>query len=432
MITSYATNTLSTTGSSTEDFLSSPNEQGRFTLQLDLNDMAAGDVIEVRAYKMVRASGTQRVCAFTAYYGAQPAYGLVVIPFDGIDNSLTDSNAVRFSITQTFGTAGISIPWTVLKEDALAPTTTARTLDVTATGAAGIDWANVENPTTALNLSATNIDVDQVVASVTGSVGSVDTGGIAAASFAAGAIDAAAIAANAIDRATFAADTGLQTVRSNTAQSATGTTIVLDASASAVDDFYNSCLIYITGGTGVGQARAISDYVGATKTATVSTWGTNPDNTSTFAIIADAASSGGGGGGATAQEVWEYTTRTLTSVANITVQGAVASGGDVAIYGGYDYTDESGTVLEWALTGAPILTGATVDVVHADASETSYGWTITVTNGNTTSPTIKAELTGTQSAALKAAGITNFPFRIKATLSNTAQCVLVDAVLRVR
>lgn len=163
MISSYATNTLSTTGSSTEDFLSSPNEQGRFTLQLDLNDMAAGDVIEVRAYKMVRASGTQRVCAFTAYYGAQPAYGLVVIPFDGIDNSLTDSNALRFSITQTFGTAGISIPWTVLKEDALAPTTTGRTADVTATGAVGIDWGNVENPTTSVAFTGTTIATTQKV-----------------------------------------------------------------------------------------------------------------------------------------------------------------------------------------------------------------------------------------------------------------------------
>ena len=38
----------------------------------------------------------------------------------------------------------------------LAPTTAARTLDVTATGAAGIDWANVENPTTTLNLSGTS------------------------------------------------------------------------------------------------------------------------------------------------------------------------------------------------------------------------------------------------------------------------------------
>lgn len=59
----------------------------------------------------------------------------------------------------------------------LAPTTAGRTLDVTATGAAGIDWGNLENPTTAVNLSATNIDTDQVVASVTGAVGSV-TGGV--------------------------------------------------------------------------------------------------------------------------------------------------------------------------------------------------------------------------------------------------------------
>lgn len=53
----------------------------------------------------------------------------------------------------------------------LAPTTAGRTLDVTATGAAGIDWANVENPTTTLNLSGTTVkdatDVTTVVASGT-------------------------------------------------------------------------------------------------------------------------------------------------------------------------------------------------------------------------------------------------------------------------
>jgi hypothetical protein len=36
-----------------------------------------------------------------------------------------------------------------------------------------INWANIDNSTTAQNLSATNIDVDQVVGSVTGAVGSV-------------------------------------------------------------------------------------------------------------------------------------------------------------------------------------------------------------------------------------------------------------------
>lgn len=55
----------------------------------------------------------------------------------------------------------------------MQPTVTGRTLDVSSTGEAGIDWANIGSPTTAQNLSATNIDVDQVVASVSGAVGSV-------------------------------------------------------------------------------------------------------------------------------------------------------------------------------------------------------------------------------------------------------------------
>ncbi len=45
----------------------------------------------------------------------------------------------------------------------LQPTVSGRTLDVTITGAAGIDWGNVENPTTANNLSGTNIATNQSV-----------------------------------------------------------------------------------------------------------------------------------------------------------------------------------------------------------------------------------------------------------------------------
>lgn len=39
-----------------------------------------------------------------------------------------------------------------------------------------LNWANVDNPSTAVNLSATNIDVDQVIASVSGAVASVTAG----------------------------------------------------------------------------------------------------------------------------------------------------------------------------------------------------------------------------------------------------------------
>ena len=103
---------------------------------------------------------------------------------------------------------------------------------------------------------------------------------------AANVLTASAVADAAIDRAALAVDTGLQTVRSNTAQAGAAGNITLDASASAVDDFYNDHIIYLTGGTGVGQARLISDYVGATKVATtVPNWITNPDVTSTFAVL---------------------------------------------------------------------------------------------------------------------------------------------------
>ena len=50
----------------------------------------------------------------------------------------------------------------------LQSTTAARKLDVTATGAAGIDWANVENPATAVDLSATDIQLADTVTTLTG------------------------------------------------------------------------------------------------------------------------------------------------------------------------------------------------------------------------------------------------------------------------
>lgn len=85
-----------------------------------------------------------------------------------------------FDIVITTGTVdSVSVVGTVVasftirRNSALKPTTAGRTLDVSSGGEAGIDWANIGSPTTAVNLSGTNIDVDQVVASVSGAVGSV-------------------------------------------------------------------------------------------------------------------------------------------------------------------------------------------------------------------------------------------------------------------
>jgi hypothetical protein len=205
----------------------------------------------------------------------------------------------------------------------LQPTVAGRTLDVSAGGEAGVDWANVGSPTTSVALTGTTIAVTQKVdvdtiktnpvanggtvtfptnatlASTTNiTAGTVTTatnvttvnglaaGVITATAIAADAITAAKVADGAIDRATFAADTGMQSVRSNTATAGAGSTVTLDASASATNDFYKGDLIYLTGGTGVGQYRVCTGYVGATKVATVTpAWATNPDNTSTFAVV---------------------------------------------------------------------------------------------------------------------------------------------------
>ncbi len=123
------------------------------------------------------------------------------------------------------------------------------------------------------------------------SAAKIGTGALEAAKFAVGAIESAAFAAGAINAAALAADTGLKPIRSNTATAGAATTITLDASASAVDDFYNGALIFLVGGTGIGQARTIIDYVGATKVATVATWATNPASGSVFVILPSAPAS---------------------------------------------------------------------------------------------------------------------------------------------
>ena len=160
-----------------------------------------------------------------------------------------------------------------------------------------------------------------VSGNVTGSVGSVASGGITAASFGSGALGA--VWDESISSHTTSGTFGqrLQDVRSGTAQAGAAGTITLDAGASATNSFYNNCLIYLTGGTGAGQSRFVTGYVGATKVATVNdNWVVNPDNTSVFVILP-----------------WDAVTQVIGAVGSVTgnVGGSVGSvtgnvGGSVA------------------------------------------------------------------------------------------------------
>jgi hypothetical protein len=64
---------------------------------------------------------------------------------------------------------------------ALRPTTAGRTLDVSATGGAGLDWSNVESQTSTVGLTNTTIGTVTTVSSVTGEttiVSPIGTGGL--------------------------------------------------------------------------------------------------------------------------------------------------------------------------------------------------------------------------------------------------------------
>jgi hypothetical protein len=212
----------------------------------------------------------------------------------------------------------------------LQPTVAARTLDVSAAGNAGIDWSNIEAPTSAQNLSATNIDVDQVVASVSGAVGSVTAGvtlandAITAAKFDettafplkaddSGATQVARVGADAdtletlsdqLDaKASQASVDDLPTnaelaaaLVSNEGPALPSGSVTPDGGNSATafetdrtetaDDFWKDALLLITSGALIGQVKKVSAYNGTTKIITVSSAFTGtPADGVTFLLV---------------------------------------------------------------------------------------------------------------------------------------------------
>lgn len=164
----------------------------------------------------------------------------------------------------------------------LVPTTAGRTLDVSAGGEAGVDWANVGTPGSTVNLSATTVNT---VANYTGNT--PQTG------------DSFAI----VSSATFgnsALQTILDTLENYAASLATSTIsetgLVVDAAASTTSwitdlpstepDFYKDALVlFSTGVLSTAPGKVVSAYDGGTKRITVSEPFTSaPANGVAFAI----------------------------------------------------------------------------------------------------------------------------------------------------
>lgn len=105
---------------------------------------------------------------------------------------------------------------------------------------------------------------------------------------------------------------GMGVSRQGLAQSATGTTLVMDTGAAFADDTAIGMTVVACGSTqGYCQARAVTDNTLSSDTLTVDTWTVTPSGTITFHLFGTAPSSGSG---ATAADVWAYGTRTITAL----------------------------------------------------------------------------------------------------------------------
>lgn len=173
----------------------------------------------------------------------------------------------------------------------LQPTTAGRTLDVSATGEAGVDWANVGSPTTVVALSGTTVktatDVETDTQDIQSRLPAALVSGRMDASVGAMATDslsAAALATAAVNEIVDAILAGLASTTGTAAAGAAGT-ITLAASAVATTDYYINQWVWIRSGTGLGQARRIKSYTSGRVATVDGNWATTPDTTSVYYIL---------------------------------------------------------------------------------------------------------------------------------------------------
>lgn len=182
-------------------------------------DIRLSDTIDIKFVTTAAATGAPTQLAGTPVISAYPGNsttqvttGITLsVDFDGVtglnncrvvaSGANGYATATNYALVITTGTVGgtsavgyVIGSFSIEARSALMPTTAARTLDVSAGGEAGVDWANVGSPTTTVGLSNTTV----------GTATALGTGAVNATSVADGAIDAGAIASNAITDAKIA------------------------------------------------------------------------------------------------------------------------------------------------------------------------------------------------------------------------------------
>ena len=254
-----------------------------------------------------------------------------------------DEIAVITKTSTTDAKTAVNVVYTSTRniDDLAFPTVSGRSVDVTATGAAGIDWANVENPTTALDLSATDIQLADTVTTLTGHTNQTGDnfarlGAPAGASVSA---DVAAVQSDTDDIQTRIPAVGPV---EGTSDSGTSTTMV-DAIRTEADDYWNGGWIIFTSGTLNGVVRLVSDFVASSDTMTVTPATPVAIGTHTYRMIPAAQ----------IEEVLAltgHTVQTGDSFARLGAPAGASVSADVAVIEGQ--TDDIG-VAGAGLTGIP-------------------------------------------------------------------------------
>jgi hypothetical protein len=261
-------------------------------------------------------STTQSTSGVTLSADFDSVTGLNNVRIDTSSDGTFYAAGSNFQIVITTGTVGgtsvvgyVVGSFSLENRSALMPTTAGRKLDVSATGEAGVDWANVGSPTTVVGLTGTTVktatDVETDTQDIQSRLPAALTGGgnmkvdVLAISGDTGSADnlesytdgTTPIPANVtqVSGDSTAADR-LEALMDGTivAQvndvSATTTAFIADGFTEATNDHFNGRLITFISGALSGQQTAITDYVGATQTFTVTALTEAPANDDFFVI----------------------------------------------------------------------------------------------------------------------------------------------------
>lgn len=144
-----------------------------------------------------------------------------------------------------------------------------------------------------------------------------------------------------------------------TAQSATGTTLVLRSAAVFADDTVIGATLAVYGSTqAYWQTRTVTDYVLSTDTATVDTWTVTPSGTITYVLFAGPPAS------ATlipAVNATQFAGQTITAAAGVTLPSSVASPTNIT----------AGTIT--TATNVTTVNGLAANVITAAATAADFG-----------------------------------------------------------